>query len=1048
MMRLLIELSVRNRWLVMLIAVAVMAAGVLQLRRLPVDVLPDLTRPTVTVLTEAPGLAPEEVESLVSIPIEQALLGVAGMERIRSVNEVGLSQVIVEFGWSADLTDARARVLERLAAARDRLPESIRPGLTPATSLLGNILLVAVVDTHGGRSPAELRELAETRIVPRLQALPGMAEVVAQGGGLRELRIEPDPERLLAHGITVDDLRQAAAGIVHTATGGLLEGGTREILIRPRSITMDPSVLGATPVRVLPERVITLAEVARLSWSPAPSRGEAGAAWREPDGTPQSHHAVSISLTKAPGFDTLALTRSAESTLERIAPSLPDGVRLVTLYRQSDFISLAIGNLREALRDGSAMVAALLLLLLLNVRVALITLTAIPLSLAGTLITFSAFGMGVNAMTLGGLAVAVGLVVDDAIVDIENIHRRLREHAGRGGKPAQAEPVLVRAAAEVRASIFFATLLVILAFVPLLGLHGVEGRLFAPIAISTMVCLAVSFVVALTVVPAAASILLRPRATTDPRPPLLVRAIQAAFTVTLLRPALAQPLVVIAGALGLIGWAVSTFVQADRQFLPPFREPTVLLATATTPGTSLVQTTEYARIIQDQLIGVSGVQKAGYRVGRAERGDHVVPVSVMEFDITYEPSPNRSRRNIHADLRQAASLPGTYSVLSTPLADRIGHLLSGVTAPVVFKIHGPDLAELDRLGDRALALAAITPGLESARPEPQMPVPQWRIEVDRERARAHGLSARAVQEPVAALLGGEVVASIPDELRSLDVVVRLPEAWRADADQLLRLPVGTADGRPLALGRVADLHPAVGPGQIMREGTGRRLALTATPEPHRIAAAAEAWQTAIERDQPPPEGYFWTFEGSHAAEKAATKRLLLLSAVLLVAVSVLLWTYFRSTRLTLLVLLNLPLALVGGILLHQHLVGVSSIATLVGLIAVAGISARNTIMLLSHYLHLMRHERLPFGAELVVRGTRERLVPVLLTALSAALALLPILLSPDAAGKELLHPIAAVIVGGLISSTLLGLAVTPSLFLHTMRAPAERSVSSISPASS
>jgi len=1048
MMVTLITFSVRHRWAVLGLAAVLLCLGALELRQLPVDVLPDLTRPTVTVLTEAPGLAPEEVEALVTVPIEQALLGVAGLERLRSVSEVGLSQVMVEFAWSADLTAARARVTERLAAARERLPAGVSPGLTPATSLLGNILLVAVVDPQQNHSASELRELVEVRLLPRLQSIPGLAEAVAQGGGLRELRIEPDPERLLAHAVSFEEVRVAAAGLVHAATGGLLESGSRELLIRPRSVTTDLATLGATPVRARAERIVTLAEVATLTWATAPARGQAGAGWRTDAGDTHAGPGVIISLTKAPGFDTLALTRQIETALAELGAGLPAGLRIVPLYRQADFIGLALGNLRDALRDGSAMVAVLLLLLLLNLRVALITLTAIPLSLAGTLLTFSAFGLTVNAMTLGGLAVAVGLVVDDAIVDIENIHRRLRENAAKA-VPLPREPVLVRAAGEVRASILFATLLVLLAFVPLLGLHGIEGRLFAPIAIATMVCLAVSFVVALTVVPAAAAVLIHPRHGLDPRPPIWVRGLQSVFAATCLRPALAQPFLVVALAFGLIGGAFAIFLRADRQFLPGFREPTTVIATTTAPGTSLGQTDAFARVLQERLLEVPEVRTIGYRAGRAERGDHVVPVSTIEFDLGFDPAAARGRAAVHADLRAVArTLPGTYSVISSPLADRIGHLLSGVAAPVVVKIQGPEIEELRRLGDRALELAGTIPGLAGARAEPNLPVPQWRLEVDRDRAGAHGLTAGAVQEPVARLLAGEVVGTLQDGARALDVVVRLPEVWREDPARLRALPVTTPEGRQLPLGSVASLRMATGPAQIVRDGGVRRLALSATPEPQAVAAAATAWQEAIEREVPPPPGYTWSFEGSHVAERAATQRLQLLAAGLFVIVTLLVWWYFRSVRLTLLVLFNLPLALVGGILLHHQLVGVVSVATLVGLIAVAGISARNTIMLLSHYLHLMRHEGEAFGPALVIRGTRERLIPVLLTALSAALALLPILIHAEAPGKELLHPIAAVLVGGLISSTLLGLAVTPTVFLNFLRTPAERSVQRQSPAAS
>lgn len=1050
MMTALIRFSTQQRWLVLAVAAGLLGLALRQFGLLPVEVLPDLTKPTVTILTEAPGFAPEEVETLVTLPLERSLLGVPGVTQLRSLNEIGLSLILVEFDWSADLTRARQQVQERLSSARDQLPVGLAPGLAPATSLMGNILLVGLTDPSGNLSPRELREIVEARVRPRLQAVPGLAEVLAMGGGLQQMLIEPDPDRLLALGVSFEEVRTAAAETVKNATGGFLTGGSQEIMVRPLAMTTDLATLGETVVAQRDDRAIKLADVARLSWATAPARGEAGVGVRPADlaaGVPvHGHPGVILSLTKAVGFDTLDLTTTVEAALTEIVATLPAGVEVTTLYRQADFIGLAIGNLREALRDGSIMVALCLLVLLLNARVALITLTSIPLSLAGTVLILAAFDLTVNTMTLGGLAVALGLVVDDAIVDVENIHRRLRENAGRA-VPRARLAVIVTAAAEVRSSILYATLLILLAFAPLLGLHGVEGRIFAPIAIAAMTCLAVSFVVALTVVPAACAGLLNPAAGVH-SDPLLVRGLKRAFAFTCLRPALAWPWFVIAGATALLigsGWA---FQRLESQYLPAFREPTVLLATTAAPGTSLGQTTAYARVLQDRLLGVPEVRKVGYRVGRAERGDHVVPVSTVEFEIAYEQEGERSREEINADLRRVArQVPGTFSVLSSPLADRIGHLLSGVSAPVVVKIHGPDLDELQRLGARALSVARSIPGLESARLEPLASVPQLRIEVDRRRALAFGLTPGALNDQLSRLLGGETVAVLQQGARSYDLVVRLPDAWREDPDLLRRLPLETPNGRLLSLGAVADLHAATGPNLIRREKSSRRLALSAHPSSADLNAVAARWQERILEQIELPAGYHWSFEGEYQARQEATRQLAWLSGGILLLVTLLLYQYFQSVRLVLLVLLNLPLALAGGILLTFALVGTVSIATLVGLIAISGIAARNTIMLVSHYLHLLRHEGESFGLAMVVRGTQERLLPVMLTALSAGLALIPLVLAADAPGKEILHPIAVVIIGGLASSTLLGLAFTPTMFLHFLRRPAERAVARGAPAS-
>ena len=1046
MLQFLIRYSLQQRGLVVAFALAILALGVKTALELPVEVLPDLTKPTVTILTEASGFAPEEVETLVTVPLEGALMGVTGLTRIRSINDVGLSLIFVEFDWGADVYQARQFVQERLATVGEILPEGVSPYMTPVASLMGNILLVGMVDPSGRHTPSELRSLADWSVTRRLQGLPGIAEALSMGGGVRQMQIQPNPEAMLAYGVRMDELRAAAAEAVGNSTGGFIESSSREIMVRNLSMTTDVSRVADTVVRHDGGYPVRIGDVAEVVWDVVPMRGDAGLASKRSTGG-QGFSGVVISVTKSPGFDTIGLTREVEAALAGLETTLPEGVKLVTLYRQADFIELAVGNLQEALRDGALMVAVVLFLFLLHLRITLITLTAIPLSLAMTAVVFNIFGLSVNSMTLGGLAVAIGMVVDDAIVDVENVFRRLRENAALA-EPLPRLEVIARASTEVRSSILYATVLVILAFAPLLALSGLEGRLFSPIALATIVSMASSFVVSLTVIPALCSLLLRPKGEKTQKEGIVIRGFKRAFGATWLRLSLAQPLLVVALTLGLLVVAVIVSLGMGRNFLPSFREPTVLVATTLAPGTSLAQTTRTALVAQDQLLRIEEVDTVGFRVGRAERGDHVVPVSTVEFDIEFTQAKGRERGEILAEIRETMrGFPGTFSVVSGPLADRVGHMLSGVSAKVAVKVYGPDLAKLQDLGGQVLEIARSIPGMEEARGEQQAPIPQLRIEIERERALAYGVTPGGVNEQLAALLGGEVLAELYADQRVFELALRLPPSWRESPERLATLMIETLDGWMVPLGEVAHIRMATGPSLIARENAQRRYVVSINPTVDDLSYVVERLQEEVRRGVALPTGYSVSFEGEYAAQQEATRTIVIMSLAALLVVSALLYSYFRSMRFAVLVLTNLPISLFGGALLTWATLDNISIATLVGFIAIGGIAARNNIMLISHYLHLMRQEGVRFSRELVVRGTQERLVPVLMTALSAGIALVPLVFAAGDPGKEILNPVAIVIVGGLASSTLLGLGVTPALFLALGRKAAERSVALESAAS-
>lgn len=1048
MLNKLIHFALRNRAVVLGCAILLMVVGTQTALKLPVEVLPDLTKPTVIILTESPGLAPEEVEINVTQPIERALMGVAGLTRIRSNSDVALSLVYAEFGWGTDIYRARQFVQERLASARGELPAGVEPFLTPVASLMGEIMLVGISSRDGKLPPRDVRTVADWTIRPRLQSIPGIAEILNMGGGIKQVQVQPDPYRMQANDVLFDELETAAKQAAANSTGGFINTGPQEIMVRNLAMTVNLEDIARTVVKKVNDRPITIGDVARVEWGVEPMRGDASV-----NGRP----GVIMSITKAPGFDTLTLTGKIESALGDLQKTLPPGVEAVVLFRQGDFIEHAIGNLKEAIRDGAIMVTVVLFLFLLNLRTTAITLTAMPLSFAISVITFKWLDVSVNSMTLGGLAVAIGMVVDDAIVDVENVYRRLRENAARA-KPHPRAQVIAVASTEVRNSIFYATILIILVFLPLLGLSGVEGKLFAPIAVATIISMVASFIVSLTVIPVLCSLLLRPKGGHEHQDGALVRALKWLLENTLLRLGLSQPFLL----LGLVGMmligAFLLYPQMGKDFLPAFREETALVSTTAAPGTSLEEMNRISDVVERELLSIPEVKKVGRRLGRAERGDHVVPVSTSEFDVDFrdpasgEKKGGRSRAEILADIRKRVqSVPGTFSAVVGPLADRIGHMLSGVSAPVAVKIFGPDLDRLRQIGTEVQTVARAIPGFEDTKLDQQSVIPQLRIEVNRERASAYGITPGRLNETLSTLLGGENVAALREGQREIDLTVRLPLEWRETPDKLAELPIEVNDEEggvqriPLSL--VADVREAKGPNIIFRENAQRRFALAIKPTVRDVSTLVARLQKEVGEKVKLPEGYFISFEGEFQAQKDASQRIALLSGVVLVVIAFLLYGYFRSAFFAIQVLCDIPLALVGGLAFTWFKLNNISIATLVGFIAVAGVAARNSIMLLSHYLHLMQHEGEGFTAAMVIRGTKERLVPVLMTALAAGIGLIPLVLAADQPGKEILHPVAVVICGGLVTSTLLGLGVTPTVFYTFGRKAALTSIENEAPAS-
>jgi CzcA family heavy metal efflux pump len=1019
----LIRWSLRNRAIILCLSLLVLAMGFKTGSELPVEVLPDLTKPTVTILTEAPGLSPEEVEALVTQPIENSLMGVAGLTRMRSTSDIALSLVFAEFEWGTDIYKARQFVQERLQVARESLPGDTQPYLTPVASLMGEILLIGVKSNDGKTAPMDVRTIADWTIRMRLQAIPGVAEVLNMGGGVKQAQIQPDPWRMQANGVTIEELEEAVRNAASNTTGGFIDSGPQEIMVRNLAMTVELEDLARTIIKMSNGRPIALSDVAKVAWGTEPKRGEAAVS-----GSP----GVIMSVIKAPGFDTIALTEQIEAAIDGLKPTLPEGVEATVLFRQRDFIDSAIGNLKKAILEGAIMVTVVLLLFLMSFRTSFITLMAMPLSFAVTLLTFRWLDLSVNSMTLGGLAVAIGMVVDDAIVDVENVYRRLRENA-RLKEPLPKLELIALASGEVRNSILYATILIVLVFIPLLGLSGVEGKLFAPIAIATIISMIASFVVSLTAIPVLCSFLLKVKPAdeghghNDGR---LVRALKSMLKNTILRLSLRQPVIIIAAVSMLLALAFMLYPQMSRDFLPAFHEETAVVTTGAAPGTPLAEMELISKSVEDQIRQVPEVQHIGRRIGRAERSDHVVPVNNVEFDIDFKKDGmGRPLKVVLDDMRdRIKTVPGTFSIISGPLSHRISHLLSGVTSPVAVKIFGPDLATITHLGEQVQKVAKSIPGLEDAKLDMQAQIPQLRIELDRDRALAHGVSPGELNAELSTLLGGSNIAQLRENQRVIDLAIRLPENWRGDAETIRNLPIHTVTGDHIPLKLVAHVREAAGPSSVFRENTQRRYVVSIKPSERDAGALVKQLEEKVRNSITLPEGYFLSYEGDFRAEQAASKRIAILFAGIMVVIVLLLWSYFRSLILAFQVLLNLPLALMGSLALTWWLVGNISIATLVGFIAVGGVAARNGIMMISHYLHLMKHEGEGFTYAMIERGTLERFVPVTMTALSAGIALIPFVIAMGEPGKEILSPVAICIVGGLVSSTLLDFAVTPAVF--------------------
>jgi len=1028
----LLDASLRNRLLVLMISLVLMVYGVMSLSRTPVDVFPDLNKPTVTLMTEAGGMAAEEVEQLISFPLETAMNGLPGVEAIRSTSSAGLSFVYVTFDWETDIYRARQMVTERLSALEGALPAGVVPRLGPISSIMGEILQIALPIDPARRSAMEVREYADWVLRPRLMAVPGVAQVIPIGGEVRQFQVQPITARMAALGITQAQLEQALQGFAANTSGGFLERNGREYLIRHLGRTSRLEDLRHLALTARNGQPLLLQQVAEVTFAPALKRGDAGFA-----GGP----AVILGVQKQPTADTIRLTQAIETALEELGRTLPEGMAAPQVtFRQASFIEASLHTLQGKLIGASVFVAVILFGFLGTLRPTLIALTAIPVSIFITALVFRYFGQSINTMTLGGLAIAIGGLVDDAVVGIENVMRRLkaaREQAdGPHGERLSPLMLVARATLEVRSAILYATLIIVLVFLPLFALPGMEGRLFVPLGIAFIVSTLASLLVSVTVTPVLSYYLLPAMKGLDHGDTRLLRWLKAGYRRSLMA-VLARPRAAMAAGVAAVLLAAVAVPLFPRTFLPPFNEGTFLVGLRLNPGVTLAESAKVAQQAELRVKEIPEVAYVGRRSGRAELDEHAEGVHVSELDVGLKPVAELTRPmgEIAADIRQRlASLPVAVAV-GQPISHRIDHMLSGVRSQIALKLFGEDLDTLRGQAEVLRSRLAAIPGVADLEVEKQVLAPQIKVRVDYGAAAQYGIAVPQLLASLQRLVEGEKITQVVEGGRRFALVLRLPESARGP-EGLAGLLVESPGG-PIPLSRVATVEEGDGPNQISRDDGRRRIVISANAQGRALSDIVTDIRRVV-AETPLPEGYFVTLGGQFQAQEEASRLVGLLSLVSLTLIFVVLYSRYRSATLSALIMANIPLALVGAVvglgLSGQPL----SVAALIGFITLAGISVRNGILKVSHYLNLMRFEGAAFDQAMILRGSLERLAPVLMTALVTAFALAPLLFEAERPGTEILHPVAVVIFSGLVSSTLLDTFLTPVLFWLFGRPAAER----------
>jgi CzcA family heavy metal efflux pump len=1045
MINALIEWSLSNRLAVLIISVALLVTGTYVTVNMPVDVFPDLTAPTVTILVDGHGMAPEEMETLVTFPIETAVNGAADVRRVRSSTAVGFSTIWVEFEWGTDIYRARQTVTERLSTVADKLPERVDPPImAPMSSVMGEILFASL--TSDRHDLMELRTLASTTLRRRLLSVPGVAEVALFGGDEKRYQVVLSPQLLRAYQISLSEvaevLRQSNENV---AAGFLVEGGQESILQGVGRVQTTDDI-GQTVVIVRNGRPIKVADLGAVTVAADIRRGTGSASRRGPAWEPIIEPGVVMAIMKQPHANTLEVTERLDKTLDDIQASVPAGMVVnKRLFRQSDFIEASVHNTIAALRDGGIMVIIIVVAFLVSMRASVITLLAIPMSLVTAILILRAFGASINTMTLGGMAIALGALVDDAIIDVENIIRRLRENARLPETQRRAPiEVILRASIEVNASIVFATLIILLVFVPLFFLSGVEGRLLFPLGVAFVVSLIASLVSALTLTPALSYYLLPASKTVrQAGEPWLVRTVKRLYA----RPldaAMRHPWWVVAPTAILLVASVIGMSTMGRSFLPEFSEGALVVGLVSVPGISLEESDKLAYVVENTLMQHPEIAAIGRRTGRGEADAHGMNTEGSEIDLTLDMDgparmgkPKRTRAELlEAIRRDVATIPGVKAQFGQPIGHRIDHMLSGTRANIAVKVFGEDLLKLRELAKEVEGVMGRIPGVVDLATEQQNDIPIRRVEFDRRTMARYGLKMAEVATALQTAFRGDAVTQVLEGRYPFDLIVRCgdpanPQSWEnTSSERVGEVLVDTPGGTKIPLKAIARISEEYGPNMISRENAQRKIEVTCNVAGRALDGVVADIRRAVTEQVKLPQGYYAQYGGQFESAEATRQRLGILGLMVILGIGFLLHIVFRSVRDALLIMINLPLALIGGVAGVFASGGVLSIASVIGFISVFGIAARNGIMMVSHIRHLQRFEGVTDFREAVRRGAMERLAPILMTALAAGLALVPLVLGGEQPGREILTPMAIVIVCGLLSSTFLNMVVVPALFVR------------------
>ena len=1014
-----IQFSLHNRLFILLGAILLIAGGTYTSQKMDVDVFPDLTAPTVVVMTDAHGMASEEVERLVTFPIETAVNGATDVRRVRSASMQGFSFVWVEFDWGTDIFKARQIISEKMVTLTGVLPGDMMPLLAPQSSVMGEILFIGLqADTT---SLMDLRTLAEWVVKPAILATGGVSQVTIIGGDYKQYQLLADPQRMAAYGVTMNELAAVGASFSTNSSGGVLRDFGNEYVLRGIARTNDTEALGATFVKMAGGKPVVVSDVADVVTGSAVRMGYASQ-----DAAP----AVILSISKQPNINTLNVTEKIEANLAELQKTLPPDVTMDTsIFRQADFIEASVNNVGRALLEGALFVVIILFLFLGSLRTTFISVIAIPLSLLGTLIVLYLLGMNINTMTLGGMAIAIGSLVDDAVIDVENVYKRLRQnHRLPVGERQSALTVVFEGSKEIRASILNATFIIMVAFVPLFFLSGMEGRMLKPLGVAYIVSLFMSLIVAMTVTPLLCRMMLSADGYLDRnvKESWLTRHLSRYYTRTL-RWVLQNKNKVLYPTIGLFILTLALFFTMGRSFLPEFNEGSLVITTVMKPGVSLEESSRLGNLMKQELLKIPEVTGTARRTGRGELDEHALSVNASEVDVNFDLKA-RGRDAFLADVRETlAGIPGLVSSVGQPLGHRIDHMLSGTKANIAIKLFGTDLGEMYLLGNRIESLLEGIDGLVDLSVEQQTETPQLQIRANRAMLARYGISIADFNRYIELAFAGEKLSDIYEGQRSFDLVLRLNKNYTENMEQMKSALIDTGYGGKIPLEEVAEIVSVGGPNAISRENVQRKIVVSANVSGGDLQGVVNEIKERIESGIVLPEGYRIEYGGQFESAAKASRTLLITSLLAICVIFLLLFAEFRDLTLSAIVLVNLPLALIGGVLAVFFTSGIVSIPSIIGFITLFGIATRNGILLISRYQH-MQQDHISLD-ETVLRGSADRLNPILMTALTAALALIPLVLNGDKAGNEIQSPMAVVVLGGLLTSTLLNIYIVPVVYM-------------------